>query len=62
MPEIVDIVGHNLWSNEIRYYKDTTDTKGSCFKVRIHNCNELCMNIMYTENDPWMSAVDGRGR
>jgi hypothetical protein len=62
MPEIVDIVEYNLCSNEIRYYNDGTDAKGSCFKVRIHNCNEFCMNIMYTEKDPWMSAVEGRGR
>jgi hypothetical protein len=62
MPEIVDIVGLDLWSNGIRYYKDGTGSKGSCFKVRIDNCNEFYMNIMYTEKDPWISAVDGRGR
>jgi hypothetical protein len=62
MPEIVEIVGLNLWSNKIRYYKDGTDAKGSCFKVRLDNCNEFYMNIMYTEKGPWMWAVDSRGR
>jgi len=52
MPEIVEIVGLNLWSNKIRYYKDGTDAKGSCFKVRLDNCNEFYMNIMYTEKGP----------
>jgi len=62
MPEIMNILGLDLWSNGIRYRKDGTDAKGSCFKVRVDDCNELYMNIMYTEKDPSMSAVDGRGR
>jgi hypothetical protein len=62
MPEIVDIVGLNLWSNKIRYYQDGTEAIGSCFTVWIDNCNEFCRNIMYTKKDPWMSEVDGRGR
>jgi len=62
MLEIVDIVGLGLWSNRIRYCKDGTHAKRSCFKARIDNCNEVYMNIMYTEKDPRMSAVDGQGR
>jgi hypothetical protein len=52
MPEVVDIVGLDLWSNGIRYRQDGTDAKGSCFKVSIDNHSKFYMNTMYTKKDP----------